>query len=115
MYNIGDKFIIKIGDILHSPATNNKLYKIEGFNSLVFDESGLDRLQKMIVEKEIKNEYDKELERFCDSMCTCVDCPMHAFFPSCGSDWNVSESVGNDNKNAHDIMNLYKQINELPF
>lgn len=44
MYTVGDKFIIEIDSVM----TNKKgaLYGINGFNSLVFDEKGLDRLEK---------------------------------------------------------------------
>lgn len=52
-YNAGDKFIIEIGEEYetsmkfgleeNSPV---ELFKIKGFNSLVFDDNGLDKLQK---------------------------------------------------------------------
>ena len=48
-YAIGDKFIVEIDDVmLGSTAENNPttLYRIKGFNSLVFDRYGLDKLQK---------------------------------------------------------------------
>lgn len=52
MYKVGDKFIIEIGgeypENHFQDGENGKapaiLYKIKGFNSLVFDEKGLDRL-----------------------------------------------------------------------
>lgn len=55
MYTVGDKFIIEIGEEyyykeptetieqINSPGI---LYRIKDFNSLVFDENGLDRLEK---------------------------------------------------------------------
>lgn len=55
MYKVGDKFIIEIGEEyyykeptetieqINSPGI---LYRIKDFNSLVFDENGLDRLEK---------------------------------------------------------------------
>lgn len=51
-YNLGDKFVIEIEKICRGeqdrvyPNMDNHLYKIKGFNSLVFDKSGLDKLQK---------------------------------------------------------------------
>ena len=49
-YKIGDKFIVEIDDVmLGSTAENNPtaLYRIKGFNSLVFDKNGLDKLEKI--------------------------------------------------------------------
>ena len=58
-YKPGDKFIIEIeslfenGDLSKPPIC---LYRIKGFNSLVFDASGLDRLEKYEESKEKKDE-----------------------------------------------------------
>lgn len=41
-YRAGDKFIIEI-----ESRVNNQLYKVKGFNTLVFDERGLDRLEQI--------------------------------------------------------------------
>lgn len=42
MSQVGDKFVIEIGDIFeHDDET---LYRIKGFNSLVFDENGMKKL-----------------------------------------------------------------------
>lgn len=51
MANIGDKFIIEIDEKYNKPInhlgnTPKFLYKIKGFNSLVFDENGISKLQK---------------------------------------------------------------------
>lgn len=49
-YKVGDKVIIEIDDVmLGSTAENNPtaLYRIKGFNSLVFDKNGLDKLEKI--------------------------------------------------------------------
>ena len=43
-YNIGDKFVIEIESIVF--CHSKPLYKIKGFNTLVFDDNGLDRLEK---------------------------------------------------------------------
>ena len=50
MYKIGDKFVIEIGWTTHSVDAKRKpitLYAINGFNTLVFDKNGLDRLEKL--------------------------------------------------------------------
>ena len=41
MANVGDKFIIEIGEVF----TEN-LYRVKGFNSLVFDDNVLNKLEK---------------------------------------------------------------------
>ena len=42
---VGERYIIEISDVI---ATNNgNLAKIKGFNALVFDENGLDKLDKI--------------------------------------------------------------------
>lgn len=45
-YKAGDKFIIEIEERVSVNADPKELYKIKGFNSLVFDEDGLDRLER---------------------------------------------------------------------
>ena len=52
-YNVGDKFVIEIGEVFvnglsfENDSKPCELYRIKGFNSLVFDESGLDKLKKL--------------------------------------------------------------------
>lgn len=43
-YNVGDKFVVEIGRILWDDEMF--VYGIKGFNTLTFDEYGLDRLKK---------------------------------------------------------------------
>ena len=57
-YKVGDKFIIEIAEVyenvlngIDALATSELLYKIKGFNSLVFDENGLDRLEEVADKK----------------------------------------------------------------
>lgn len=44
MYNVGDKFIIEIDSIIEGKGL--PLYGIRGFRSLVFDDSGLAKLER---------------------------------------------------------------------
>ena len=46
MANIGDKFIITIGDKAENEQSGETLYRIKGFKSLVFDENGIEKLEK---------------------------------------------------------------------
>lgn len=50
-YHVGDKFIIEIDKMLDGSTDDTALYHIKGFNSLVFDAYGLDKLKpyKVIV------------------------------------------------------------------
>ena len=59
-YNVGDKFIIEIAEGIKGygndpnmpdPLNMPVLYRIKGFNALVFDEFGLNKLQKVEEEK----------------------------------------------------------------
>lgn len=49
-YKVGDKFEISIGEVL--TGQNGPLYKIRGFNSLVFDDYGLNQLKMLEPEDE---------------------------------------------------------------
>lgn len=46
MANIGDEFIITIGDKAENEQSGETLYRIKGFKSLVFDEYGIMKLEK---------------------------------------------------------------------
>ena len=53
-YKVGDQFVIEIGEAFYndlyageSTGGCKTLYKVKGFNSLVFDREGLDRLKKV--------------------------------------------------------------------
>ena len=46
-YKEGDKFIIEIEEVYKSDLTSPDLYRVKGFNSLVFDNHGLNKLQKV--------------------------------------------------------------------
>lgn len=48
-YKKGDKFIIEIDSVMTNK--NGTLYGIKGFKSLVFDDYGLEQLQKAFSEK----------------------------------------------------------------
>ena len=55
-YKVGDKFIIEIAEVYENvlndidvfeAVTSEPLYRIKGFNSLVFDKNGLDKIEKI--------------------------------------------------------------------
>lgn len=46
VHNTGDKFVIEIGEVIERHG-EPPLYKISGFNALVFDEFGLNKLGKL--------------------------------------------------------------------
>ena len=51
-YKAGDKFIIELGTEIKMLSTGEKLFRVKGFNTLVFDENGLNRLKKYEEKKE---------------------------------------------------------------
>ena len=44
-YNVGDKFLIEIEE-KYSGSNTSPLYRVKGFRSLIFDNNGLDKLEK---------------------------------------------------------------------
>lgn len=55
-YKVGDKFLIEIAEVYENvlsgidvfeAETSEPLYRIKGFNSLVFNKNGLDKLEKL--------------------------------------------------------------------
>lgn len=46
MVEVGDKYELTIGEVFYDNK-GNQLYRVKGFNSLVFDEEGLSRLSKL--------------------------------------------------------------------
>lgn len=80
MYNIGDKFIIEIGGTYGAWSSckeewekdhNSTLYRIKGFRSLVFDENGLNKLQKY----EEKKQEKKWVFTADKGIAECISCP----------------------------------------
>lgn len=45
-YKVGDKFIIEIAEVSKGAESGNTKYRVKGFDSLIFDDRGLDRLIK---------------------------------------------------------------------
>lgn len=45
-YKVGDKFIIEIAEVLKGAESGNTKYRVKGFDNLIFDDRGLDRLIK---------------------------------------------------------------------
>ena len=55
-YKVGDKFIIEIAEVYENvlsgiygfkATTSEPLYRIKGFNTLIFDKNGLDKLEEI--------------------------------------------------------------------
>lgn len=69
MYEVGDKFITEIDDLFKGKTTYGKdderLYRIKGFNSLVFDGDGLNQLpiysKNIMIDMMIEDGYNKGL------------------------------------------------------
>ena len=48
MYKKGDKFVMEIDNVIVDEEGEVLLYTIKGFNALVFDQYGLDRLSRLV-------------------------------------------------------------------
>lgn len=66
-YSVGDKFVIEIAETIagyknntEEPGALTVLHRIKGFNSLVFDKNGLDRLERL--DSDYINENFRELQ-----------------------------------------------------
>lgn len=47
MTKVGDKFVLEVEAVFRDQSDpNTKLYKMKGFNSLVFDDNGIEKLEK---------------------------------------------------------------------
>lgn len=57
MYKVGDKFIIEIDEIFENKGKT--LYRIKGFNSLVFDKNGLNKLSRYVKVDKNKNKTEE--------------------------------------------------------
>lgn len=44
--SVGDKFVLEVAEILEG-MSQSKLYRMKGFNALVFDEIGIEKLTKL--------------------------------------------------------------------
>lgn len=69
-YKVGDKFEIEI-DSEFVDENDNELYRIKGFNSLVFDEKGLNKLKRIGEHQNIKGVKASELP--VDTVVLCWD------------------------------------------
>lgn len=62
MYEVGDEFVIKIAEIFETGWKKDKLYRIFGFNSLVLDENGLNKLRTCRKDLIVEDGYNKGLD-----------------------------------------------------
>lgn len=58
-YKIGDKFIVEIEETADCNCEPYRLYKMKGFNALVFDDNGLDKLESAEILNELRDENNK--------------------------------------------------------
>ena len=66
MADVGDKFTIEIDKVFTESNNGNKLYRIKGFNSLVFDEIGISKLTESTKTEEVKVGYLYKRKHFDD-------------------------------------------------
>jgi len=59
-YKKGDKFTIEITDVM-TGEDGKTVYRMNDFSSLVFDDKGLDRLEKKVVEPEKKSPFERAI------------------------------------------------------
>jgi hypothetical protein len=88
-YKAGDKFVIEIGaERLGDPI----LYRIKGFNTLVFDDNGLDRLEQVNGGPTLRDAYDEGYKK------------------GLRDAWGCARIIANFDSAEHDIKTLVEQI-----
>ena len=68
-YKVGDSFIITIAEVSEGAQSKNPLYRIQGFDSLTFNDRGLDKLDKVRDENTdafLEAQYKKGYEEGCE-------------------------------------------------
>lgn len=93
-YHVGDKFIIEIDKLLEGSTDDTALYHIKGFNSLVFDAYGLDKLKpyKALVAS-ADSAAVAEFEAFFLKACS-VDMEVHLYITTHNSHTESRFSIG---------------------
>ena len=101
MANIGDKYIIEIDDkVLVDSATEDKprnLYTVKGFNALVFDDFGLNKLEK----------YEEDEAK---SNTNCIDCDwiQIAYNDGMARAWSIARELLRDSSlSASELQKLF--------
>ena len=56
-YHIGDTFKIEVAEVFQGAESGNDKYRIKGFDNLVFDEKGLNRLEPIKVDTGVERRY----------------------------------------------------------
>lgn len=51
-YNVGDEFKIVIDEVFKGKVSGNDKYRVKGFDNLIFDDKGLDKLIPVYVKKQ---------------------------------------------------------------
>ncbi len=108
MANIGDKYIIEIDDkVLVDSATEDNprnLYTVKGFNALVFDDFGLNKLEKY-EEDEAKNNTN------------CIDCDwiQIAYHDGMARAWNIARELLRDSTDGGLSMSELQKLFGMPY
>lgn len=84
-YEVGNRFIIEIGEAVNLSTNPDTLYKIKGFNSLVFDNNGLDKLKPLescfVPESKSSEEiYNEGMDEAWEFAKTIIGCSDKAYF-----------------------------------
>lgn len=117
MYKVGDKFEIEIAEVFKSDCpwdTGIDLYRIKGFNSLVFDKNGLDKLKKVKKEPPKPNTV-KASELPKDTIVLCKefddDIPKKRYFAGIIDKYKYLLAYANGGKSSEtDDMTMWKYM-----
>lgn len=51
-YQVGDRFVVTVAEVFEGAESKSPIYRIQGFDSLTFNDRGLDKLKKLPDEQE---------------------------------------------------------------
>lgn len=93
-YKVGNKFIVEIEEIYNGDLVKHEehmhLYRIKGFNSLVLDEYGLDKLQKYDEEVIATKFYEKGRQEALEDV---QNCESYGYEKSLNDAWELARKL----------------------
>lgn len=118
-FKTGDKFVIEIAETMEAAALGKDIYRIKGFNSLVFDESGLDKLRQLPKDwdqgkdKEIKVGDVVKVENGYEFVVTLISGGTHLFGITAKGDTYTAVHISKCTKTGKhiDIQSILNRIN----
>ena len=105
-YKVGDKFIVEVKEVLNDELLYNteNLYKIDGFKTLVFDDYGLDKLQKYEEEVIATKFYEKGRQEALEEV---QNCESYGYEKGLNDAWELVKKIcGMTRQDLYEIFKI---------